>query len=201
MCGKQITKEDSLFYLDMINSVYSPSHKPEIGQYKGYYELLKQQDSKDYITFICVYLYFREALSEREKAILDLQYRVNGNILSIKEIGECIGISSSRVSQIRNKAEHKIAKEIQVFLYGEKPRKKSFYSIIQDQPDKLLIEIGQVTRSWDAIIKYYFDQECPRYYKKRKKLEKALDRMWNLDALDHRQQAIKILNIKTDAVY
>jgi hypothetical protein len=35
-----------------------------------------------------------------------------------------------------------------------------------------------------------------RYYKKRKKLETALDRMWSLNALDHRKQALHTL-IKT----
>lgn len=201
--GRQISKEDALFYLDMIDSVLSPNFKPRIGQSKPYYPLLKKHDSEGYTTFIKVYQYFRENLEEREKTVLDLQYRINGKALTMNEIGKLFGISSSRVSQLRNKAERCIAQEIIYFIKGRKRdrNKKCFSTIIKDQPDEMLINIGQAIRKWDPIINNYFNQEQPRYYKKRKKLEEALWRTWEIKALDHREQAIKILNIQAEDIY
>ena len=42
MGEKEMTKEDVLFYLDMIDSSHGPSFKPKIGKLKPYYPLLKE---------------------------------------------------------------------------------------------------------------------------------------------------------------
>lgn len=112
----KIGKEDVLFYLDMINSRYGPSYKPKFGKLKGYFKLIKNQDSKEYKTFVGVYKYFRETINEREKTILDLQYGLDGNALTMIQIGEQLGICDSRVGQLRNKAEYRIADEIKRYL-------------------------------------------------------------------------------------
>lgn len=161
--------------------------------------MLKERDSEDYNRFICVYHYYRDCLQEREKTILDLQYGIKGNIPSLKEIGVGLGIAGNRVSQIRNKGERRITKEILVFLYGKS--KEAFSCIIAEQPDEILVRIGQAIRSWDPIILNHFDNEQPRYYKRRKKLEHALFRAWMIGALDHREQARRILNIDKKDVY
>ncbi|MEQ6376318.1 sigma factor-like helix-turn-helix DNA-binding protein [Bacillaceae bacterium S4-13-56] len=116
----QITKEDALFYLDMINSKYGPTYKPKRGQSKGYYPLLKEKDSKEYNRFIRVYVYFKHNLKEREQTILNLQYGINSNVLSLGEIGESIGVTSSRVSQLRNRAERRLASIIRDYVNGMK---------------------------------------------------------------------------------
>ncbi|GGM23504.1 hypothetical protein GCM10011351_06610 [Paraliobacillus quinghaiensis] len=116
---KEITKEDVLFYLDMIGSIYGPSFKPKIGKLKPYYSLIKERDSEEYKRFIYVYHNYRDCLKEREKTILDFQYGLKGKIPSLKEIGAYFGISSSRTSKIRNNAERQITSEIRKFLYGK----------------------------------------------------------------------------------
>ena len=199
MGEKEITKEDVLFYLDMIDSSYGPSFKPKIGKLKPYYPLLRDRDSVEYKRFIRVYLHYRDCLKEREKTILDFQYGLKGEIRSLKEMGDYFGLSSSRASQIRNKAERRITTAIREFLYG-KP-KESFSSIIAAQSDEVLVEIGQAIRSWDPIIQHYFDEEQPRYYKRRKKLEHALFRAWMIGALDHQEQAMKILDVKEEDIF
>ncbi|MBM4761449.1 sigma factor-like helix-turn-helix DNA-binding protein [Bacillus sp. B15-48] len=117
MGEQEISKEDVLFYLDMIGSSYGPSYKPKIGKLKPYYPLLKEQDSQQYKRFIRVYHHYRDCLKEREKTILDFQYGLKGEIPSLKEMGDHFGLSSSRASQIRNKAERRISTAIREFLY------------------------------------------------------------------------------------
>ena len=199
MGEKEMTKEDVLFYLDMIDSSYGPSYEPKIGKFKPYYPLLKERDSEEYKRFIRVYHYFRDCLKEKEKTILDFQYGLKGEIPSLKEVGDYYGFSSSRASQIRNKAERRITSAIREFLYG-KP-KESFSSIIAAQPDEVLIEIGLAICPHSRVVRTYLKQDKPMSYQTRKNLKHALFNAWWLDLLDHREKAMKILNLKEEDIY
>lgn len=200
MVEKEITKEDVLFYLDMIDSSYGPSYKPKIGKFKPYYQLLKKRDSEDYNRFICVYQHYSNCLQEREKTILDLHYGVESKVYTLIELGEHLGISSSRVAQIRNKAERRIAREIQKFLKPKKP-KELFETVIAAQSDEILVKMGREIRSYETIVELYFNQKYPDYYKNRRKLEELLIHLWRENELDHRQKAIKVLNMDREDVY
>ncbi|WP_161568200.1 sigma factor-like helix-turn-helix DNA-binding protein [Anaerobacillus alkaliphilus] len=192
----EITKEDMLFYLDMIGSIYGPSYKPKIGKLKPYYPFLKEPTSEEYKRFIQVYLHYRDCLNEREKTILDFQYRLKGEKLTLDQMGEQFGISSSRAAQIRNIAELRIAKAIREFLNG-KP-KKSFGSLLEGQPDEVLIEIALAICPHSRVLRTYLKQDKPMSYITRKNLKHALFRAWWLDLLDHREKAMKILNVKNE---
>jgi len=109
MKDNQITEQNILFYNEMRNSEY--------GKSKRYYELLKDMDSDRYKEFIFVYTSFRECLVEREKYVLDLVYGLNNEIVTLKEIGKRMGLTTSRVAQLRNKAERTLTKEMIKFLH------------------------------------------------------------------------------------
>jgi hypothetical protein len=156
----QITKEGAMFYLDMINSRFCPTYKPKLGQKKQYHKLLKQPNSEEYHILINVYQRFRDQLSEREKTILDLQYKISGTCQSLNDIGKLLGISTSAIAHIRNKAEIRLSRRIWYFITDRKPiYKESFCFLIKNQPDEVLVQIGHATRSWDPIIKYYYDRD------------------------------------------
>ncbi|MBU9723137.1 MULTISPECIES: sigma factor-like helix-turn-helix DNA-binding protein [Bacillaceae] len=203
MGEKEITKEDVLFYLDMIGSRYGPSYKPKIGKLKPYYPLLKERDSEDYKRFIRVYHNYRDCLKEREKTILDFQYGLKGEIPTLTEIGEHFGFSNSRASQIRNKSERIITREILRFLARIKPKKpkQSFEKVIAAQSDEVLVQIGREIRSYEAVVEHYFNQKYSNNYKNRIKLEKLLIHLWRENELDHRQKAIKVLGMEREDFY
>ncbi len=113
-----ITKKDAMFYLQSVNSTYSPSYVPGMNRRKIYYPLLANREYADYKTFIRVYQYFREELQKREITILDNIYRVHGKAHTLKSIGNKLGIDGSYVCRIRSKAERKIANLIVEFVYG-----------------------------------------------------------------------------------
>lgn len=196
MGEKEVTKEDVLFFLDMIGSVHGPTFKPKIGKLKPYYPLLKKPTSEEYKRFIRVYLHYKDCLKEQEKVMLDFQYGLKGKFFSHKEMGEHFGFSCSRAAQIRNKAEMRIETAIREFLYG-KP-KESFRSIIAAQPDEVLIEIGLAICPESRVVQNYLKHEKPKSYQRRRNLEHALIRTWWLNALDHREKAMRILNVKED---
>lgn len=61
-----ITKEDAVFFLDMIGSRKSPNHIPQFNAEKPYQKILRNRDSVDYKRFVQVYSDVRNTLSERE---------------------------------------------------------------------------------------------------------------------------------------
>lgn len=203
MGEKEMTKEDVLFYLDMIDSSHGPSFKPKIGKLKPYYPLLKERDSEEYKRFIRVYHSFRDCLKEREKTILDFQYGLKGEIPTLTEIGGHFGFSSSRASQIRNKAERIITREILRFLASLKPKKpkQSFEKVIAAQPDEVLVKIGRAIRHYESVVELYYNKNYPNCYKNRQKLEQLLLQLWKENELDHRQKAIKVLNMEKGDFY
>lgn len=103
------TKEDSIFFMDMVGSCLSPNYVPQLPHKKPYNKILKDRNSTEYKRFIHIYKAIRHILSERERIILDEVYGVNGVKSSLRVAGEKINISPERVRQIRNKAENKLA--------------------------------------------------------------------------------------------
>lgn len=197
-----VSKEEALFYLHMVNSHYSPKCVTKKFKIKGYRRFLSDYESDAYKSFIGVYLFFSDRLADRDKEILDLYYGNKGKRMTLIKIGEYLGISSSRVQQLKNQAEYRIAKEVWFFINGwQRCNKKRFYTIIVGQSDEKLIEIGKATRPWEALIINYYNKDQSRYYKKRKKLMDLINRIWSLDMLDHRQQTLKILNLEKDEVH
>jgi DNA-directed RNA polymerase specialized sigma subunit len=107
-----ITRDEAIYFLDMIDSYKSPNFKPMIGRRKPYYIFLKDRESKEYIRFIEIYKLLKNILSEREYLILDLIYGLNQECAPLHIIGEEFNIVTERVRQIRNKAERRLANEL-----------------------------------------------------------------------------------------
>lgn len=182
----------------MINSPYAPNYKPKIGQSKAYYQILTKPSSDEYIKFIQIYKFLRNNINERERNLLDFVYGVNCEVVPSPKIGKMMRLSSGRIYQIRNNAERQLANQVLAILHG--PRKRSFTSIISSESEDVLISIGKATCPWEPIIKHYFEESKPRYYKKRKELIEVLYTIWRLDMLNHREQAIRILKINKEDI-
>ncbi|MED3648126.1 sigma factor-like helix-turn-helix DNA-binding protein, partial [Halalkalibacterium halodurans] len=102
--------------------------------------------------FIQAYCHYRDNLNQQERTVLDFVYAIHGEILTLKEIGDRLDISDSRVAQIRNKAERSLSSLMMKTIHEidhTKPRKQSFVSIISDLPDEVLIKLLQATRPWE----------------------------------------------------
>lgn len=112
MDSNNLTKEDSIFFMEMIDSSKSPNFEPKMHQVKPYYKIVNEKDSDDFKRFIKVYNAKRNVLTEREQFILDEIFGVNKNCSKLKPVAEILNISSSRVRQIRNKAERKITSDL-----------------------------------------------------------------------------------------
>ncbi|TYS83523.1 sigma factor-like helix-turn-helix DNA-binding protein [Rossellomorea aquimaris] len=188
----KITEESIMFFIEMVKSSY--------GQPKGYYKFIKDIDSDEYKTFTFAYVYFRKNLAEREKKILDLMYCLNTELLTLKDIGERMGITGSRVSSIRNLAERRLSVRMLNFLNGHTPRKKSLYSIIRVLPDEELIKLLQATRPWETVIQH-FAEVGQLSTARRKRVIHLVYRVWDFDMLDHREKIIKLLKIEREQIH
>lgn len=108
-----LTKDERIFFMDMIGSFYSPNYVPKLYKVKPYSKILKDRSSDKYKLFIEVFKTVRHILSEREMIILDDIYGVNKESSSLKTaVGKSLNISTERVRQILKFAEFKIAKEL-----------------------------------------------------------------------------------------
>jgi hypothetical protein len=105
---KDLTKEDAIFYLDMINSVFGPNHIAKRGMRSPFYQILSDKNSDYYKRFIRVYKLMRHFLQTREQDILDNTYGVNGEILSLNQMATLFNLSPERIRQLRVKAQRKI---------------------------------------------------------------------------------------------
>lgn len=109
---KILTRDDVIFFMDMVASSKSPNYVPKLPKIKPYNKILKERNSIDFKRFIRVYKAVRHILSNRELIILDEVYGVNKERSSLKTVGEMLNISPERVRQIRAKAEYKIVDEL-----------------------------------------------------------------------------------------
>lgn len=115
----KFTAEDAVFFLDMIDSIWSSNWKPKMYKQKPYYGLFKDRDSDDYIRFISVYKATRDVLSERMQIVLNEIYGVDKEECSkLKTVGVILNVSPERVRQIIYKAESKLARKVALILKG-----------------------------------------------------------------------------------
>lgn len=105
-----ISKEDAIFYLDMINSALSPNHVSKFYKRKPVSKLVKERESADYKRFMRIYLVNNHIYTERERAILDEFYGVHKPGENLVVIGKNHGISNERVRQIIAKTDRKISR-------------------------------------------------------------------------------------------
>lgn len=107
-----ISMEDVIFFLDLINSFHSPNYKPQLGIKKPYIALLKERNSTEYKRFVEIYQALKHILLERERLILDRYYGIHQKTVYLKVIGKEFNIGGERVRQIIAKAENRLATEL-----------------------------------------------------------------------------------------
>jgi DNA-directed RNA polymerase sigma subunit (sigma70/sigma32) len=112
----KLTRDDAIFFMDMIEYVWGPNFAPKLYKVKPYTKILNDKNSNNFKRFIRLYKSMSHVLSERELIILDEVYGVNKESTSLKKIAELLNISPERVRQLRNGAENKIGSEILVKL-------------------------------------------------------------------------------------
>ncbi|MDE5416276.1 hypothetical protein [Alkalihalobacterium chitinilyticum] len=113
---QQITKEDALFYLEMIGMRNSHSYQRITRRRRPCYQLFKRRETEEYKRFINVYHHFKEILTERQIGVLDLVYGVTGEVLTYSQIAKPLGITSSGVGKIRLDAEYRLKRQIGYFV-------------------------------------------------------------------------------------
>ncbi|MGF6950093.1 DNA-directed RNA polymerase sigma subunit (sigma70/sigma32) [Neobacillus sp. B4I6] len=110
----KLTKDDAIFFMDMVGSVRSPNFVPRLHKRKPYYKILNERNSEDYQRFIRLYETMKHILTQREQTILNEMYGLNQERARLTTVGELLNISRDRVRQLRNGAENKIVKELLV---------------------------------------------------------------------------------------
>ncbi|NMD71530.1 hypothetical protein HHO41_14590 [Bacillus sp. DNRA2] len=67
----KLSREDAIFFMDMVASSKSPNYVPKLPKVKPYNKILKDRNSNDFNRFIRLYKAMRYVLAERELIILD----------------------------------------------------------------------------------------------------------------------------------
>lgn len=109
---EQLTKNDAIFYMDMVGSAQSPNYVSKLNKQKPYYELLKNRNSNEYSRFISIFVVMSYVLTERELLVLNNLYGLGNDNTKLKTVGQLINVSPERVRQIGYKAERKIVREL-----------------------------------------------------------------------------------------
>lgn len=117
--GINITREDVIFFMDMVGSTLSPNVVPKMYRPKPYFKILMKKGSDDYNRFIGIYKVMIHVLTEREQIILNEMYGVDKESAHLKTVAELLNLSPERVRQIRNQAEYKIIRRLLVQLKDE----------------------------------------------------------------------------------
>jgi DNA-directed RNA polymerase specialized sigma subunit len=107
-----ISKEDVIFFLDMVNSNRSPNFNGQFRVKKPYIALLKERNSTEYKRFVEIYQAIKHILLERERLILDRYYGIHQKTDYLKNIGKEFNIRGERVRQLIAKAENRLANEL-----------------------------------------------------------------------------------------
>lgn len=112
MSKENITKDDAIFFMDMVDSVKSPNFKPKLFRPKPYYKILDNRDSDEFQRFINIYNKIKHVLEKREQQILYDIYGVHKPRMTMQEACKPHNISPERVRQIRYKAEMKMVRSL-----------------------------------------------------------------------------------------
>lgn len=112
MSVETITRDDAIFFMNMVGSPLSPSFVFEFYKKKPYYKILDDRNSNDFLRFIKVYHIKKDLLTDREQKVLIDLYGIDHPRLTFKEASVPHNITPERVRQIRSKAERKIAYDL-----------------------------------------------------------------------------------------
>lgn len=96
-----ITKDDALFFINMLKPPFNPNHVHGFYMNKSYYKILDDNTSDDFQRFIKVYNIERPVLKEREIQILDSLYGISKPRVTLKEASLMHNITQERVRQIQ----------------------------------------------------------------------------------------------------
>lgn len=114
MSNVSVTKEEIIYFLDMIDSSHSPNCVPQIGRRRPYWKLLKNRKNNvdEYERFLKVYLFTKDILSEKEQFILDKVYGVDDEIHTETQVAKIMKLSKSRIGYLKRMAELAIERNL-----------------------------------------------------------------------------------------
>lgn len=115
MSNKIISKEEAIFFLDMINSSSSPNFVPQFFKRKPYI-LKANRESTNYEKFIEIYQKCMHVLNEQEQTILNKYYGANEERQTLLPIAQEFKLSKSRIQFLVYMAERKISYLLQDVL-------------------------------------------------------------------------------------
>src|SRR5690625_566665 len=113
MDTEDITSDDVIFFMDMVDSAKSPNFKPKFNRVKPYYKILDNPNSDEFLRFIKIYNKTKHILKERERQISDNIYGVHKTRATFKEACKPYNITPERrVRQILYKAETNLVRSL-----------------------------------------------------------------------------------------
>jgi DNA-directed RNA polymerase sigma subunit (sigma70/sigma32) len=108
----KITRDDAIFFMDMIDSSKSPNHVSKKYKVKPFRKLLKDRNSGDYKRFIELYEKMRHILSETEQVVLDEIYGVSKEPSTLLQVSNKLNKSPERARQICVQAQFRLARAL-----------------------------------------------------------------------------------------
>lgn len=105
---KNITRDDVIFFADMVGFPFPSGKRTPIHSKKPYYQILNKPHLDVYQRFIKIYKEARYVLNQREQHILDDLYGIHHPRFTFHKASKHYSITPERIRQICNKSEGKI---------------------------------------------------------------------------------------------
>ncbi|MGG0940493.1 hypothetical protein ABHN11_31285 [Brevibacillus centrosporus] len=113
-----LSKEDAIFFLDMIDSTYSPNHVPKLHKQAPLSKLVKDRDSAEYQRFHQIANSLLPLLPrQKEIFVLESRWGLNGEVHTLEHVATQMGLKGKEtVRTYQKSAERKIAKQLNDFF-------------------------------------------------------------------------------------
>lgn len=113
-----LSKDDAIFFLDMIDSGLSPNHSPEFFKRKPISKFVKNRKSVEYQRFKHIALELIPLIEdERQLIVLKSRWGFNDKVETLDELAAQLGLKGREtVRTIQKKAERKIAIKLNVLF-------------------------------------------------------------------------------------
>ncbi|MEC2133435.1 hypothetical protein P9G84_31775 [Brevibacillus centrosporus] len=109
-----LSKEDAIFFLDVIDSMYSPNHVPKLHKQAPLSKLVKDRDSAEYQRFHQIATSLLPLLPrQKEIFVLESRWGLNGEVHTLEQVATQMGLKGKEtVRTYQKSAERKIAKQL-----------------------------------------------------------------------------------------
>lgn len=92
-------------------------------------------------------------------------------------------------------------KEREKLLYKEFRQKyeiESMERLIERLPVDVLLKVGKRVCSSDYVVRFYYNENHPKFHKNQSALRHALRRAWAMGAFNHREQMMNVIEMEVE---